>query len=218
MKSRLDELVSAKKLSFYAFIKHKPEDDEAGKKEHFHLYCEPSKLLQTDDLREYLREFDPQIPDKPKGCLKWVSSKFEHWYMYSLHDKRYLASKGESRRFSYDETDFVSSDEDDFHNMVYSIDWLALSPYQDMINAQNQGLSWVEYFSFGRVPIAQIRSYQYAWDRLIDSRTFRGDHDNHAIDVDDNLELDTGELVVPVRHSIGEPELDIDYTDLDNPF
>ena len=34
LKAKLDELVNAKVIQFYAFIFHKGEDDEAGKKDH----------------------------------------------------------------------------------------------------------------------------------------------------------------------------------------
>lgn len=93
LKLKLEELTKAGKISFWAFIPHKPEDDEAGTKEHNHLYAEPSKMMQTDDLKAELLEFDPEHPDKPKGCLPFRTSKFADWYLYGLHDKRYLASK-----------------------------------------------------------------------------------------------------------------------------
>lgn len=188
LKERLNDLVKSKKISFYSFVKHKPEDDEGGKKEHFHVYLEPSKIVQTDDLREFLKEFDPLKPDKPKGCLKFNTSKFDHWYMYALHDKRYLASKGESRRFHYIKDDFISSDEDDFDAMVYGIDWMSLSPYEDMINAQNSGLSWDDYFRFGRIPIQQIKVYYYAWNLLLSKNTERGGREGHS-NIDEVFEL-----------------------------
>lgn len=74
LKLKLEELTKAGKISFWAFIPHKPEDDEAGTKEHNHLYAEPSKMMQTDDLKAELLEFDPEHPDKPKGCLPFRTS------------------------------------------------------------------------------------------------------------------------------------------------
>ena len=71
-------------------------------------------MVQTDDIREYLKEFDPNCPDKPLGCLIFQSSKFDDWYMYGLHDPEYLASKGEAREFIYSRDNFKFSDEDDF--------------------------------------------------------------------------------------------------------
>lgn len=188
---KLKELQKAGRISFWAFVYHKPEDDEGGKKEHAHLYIEPSKMLQTDDLREELKEFDPNKPDKPKGCLTFRSSKFDAWYMYALHDKRYLAHKGEARRFHYTHNDFVSSDEDDLLFKARSIDLISLSPYADMEDAQSQGLTFGQYFSRGTIPIQQVTLFQQAWNLLLANRTERGTHEGHALDVDE----DTGEIV-----------------------
>ena len=179
---KLRELTKAKRLSFWAIIEHKPEDDEGGKKVHFHVYCEPSKMLQTDDLRDELREFDPEKPDKPKGCLSWHSSKFDAWYLYALHDKRYLASKGQSRRFHYSFDEFITSDEDDLLCKSRSIDLLSLSPYADIIDAQAHGVTWNEYFRRGTVPLPQIKLYESAWFTLLQDCTERNGKDGHEND------------------------------------
>lgn len=188
---KLRELQKAGRISFWAFIVHKPEDDEGGKKEHSHVYLEPSKMLQTDDLREALKEFDPAMPDKPRGCLTFVSSKFDAWYMYALHDKRYLAHKGEARRFHYCHDDMVTSDEDDLLYKSRMIDMISLSPYADMEDAQKQGLTFVQYFSRGTIPIQQVTLFQNAWNLLATTRTERGGRPGHAMAVDP----ETGEVM-----------------------
>lgn len=163
---KLEEFRRAGRISFWALIPHKPEDDEAGKKPHHHVYVEPSKMLQTDDLKNDLKEFDPQRPDKPLGCLTFTSSKFDHWYLYALHDPRYLASKGQERKFHYEHDDIASSDEDDLLYKARMIDVLSLSPYADMQDAILHGVTWDQYFSRGTVPIPQIRQFQEAWYTL----------------------------------------------------
>lgn len=180
---KLRELTKAKRLSFWAVIEHKPEDDEGGKKTHYHVYAEPSKMLQTDDLREELREFDPEKPDKPKGCLSWNGSKFDAWYLYALHDKRYLASKGQSRRYHYAHDDFITSDDDDLLCKSRSIDMLSLSPYADILDAQAHGVSWNEYFRRGTVPLPQIALYERAWFALLQEGTDRNGKEGHANDL-----------------------------------
>lgn len=191
LRLKLDELLKAGRISFWAFIVHKPEDDEGGKKEHCHLYVEPSKMLQSDDLRAELKEFDPEHPDKPRGCLSWTGSKFDPWYLYALHDKRYLASKGQARRFHYSHDDIVTSDADDLLCKARSIDLVSLSPYADMEEAQRLGLTFPEYFARGTIPLQQISLFQRAWDLLLTLRTDRDDREGHPMDVDP----DTGELV-----------------------
>lgn len=176
---KLQELQDAKRISFWAFIVHSPEDDEGGKKSHAHVYVEPSKMLQTDDLRDSLKEFDPLHPDKPLGCLKWVSSKFDDWYMYALHDRRYLAMKGQARRFHYHHDDIVSGDYDDLLCMSRNIDLLALSPYAAMLDAIQQGLTFQEFFRRGTIPILQVRQWESAWYMLLESATDRNGRAGH---------------------------------------
>lgn len=187
---KLKELTRVKILSFWAVIEHKPEDDESGKKIHFHVYAEPSKMLQTDDLREELKEFDLEKPDKPRGCLTWNSSKFDSWYLYALHDKRYLASKGQSRKFHYLHDDLITSDDDDLLCKSRSIDLVSLSPYADMEDAIKHGVTFPEYFARGTVPLPQVKLFQAAWDLLRSTITDRNGRKGHAMDIDP----DTGEV------------------------
>lgn len=191
LRQKLNELLKAGRLSFWAFIPHKPEDDEGGKKEHCHVYVEPSKMIQTDDLRTELMEYDPEHPDKPRGCISWKSSKFDPWYLYALHDKRYLASKGQSRKFHYKHDDIVTSDDDDLTFKARSIDMVSLSPYADMEDAQRQGFTWAEYFARGTVPLPQVLLFERAWNMLLQAKTDRADRRGHPMDIDP----DTGELL-----------------------
>lgn len=204
---KLTELLKAGRISFWAYVVHKPEDDEGGKKEHCHVYIEPSKMLQTDDLKSELREFDPSNPDKPKGCISFNSSKFDPWYLYVLHDKRYLASKGQSRKFHYSHDDIITSDFDDLLFKSKSIDMLGLSPYADMIDAQARGVTWAEYFSRGTVPITQVVSFERAWWLLLSQHTDRYGRPNHPMDVPSDVhscdthyvDPETGE-VIKINH------------------
>ena len=185
LRCKLDELQDAGRISFWAFITHEPEDDEGGKKKHSHVYVEPAKMLQTDDLKEALKEFDPEKPDKPRGCLTWHSSKFDDWYLYALHDAAYLATKQQSRRYHYSAEKMVASDPDDLTCKARSIDMLAVSPYAAMMDAQKQGLSWADFFRRGIVPITQLRQWEQAWYLLQQGYTDRNGREGHANDADD---------------------------------
>lgn len=176
---KLQELLKNKIIVFYAYIKHYPEDDEGGKKEHYHLYIEPSKMLQTEDLREQFKELDLHNQDKPLSVLPFQSSKFEHWYMYILHDTRYLASKGQSRKYHYSHSDIVASDYNNLNYLSKSIDMLKLSPYSSMLDAQKQGLSWQEYFMRGGIPIQQLNLFEKAWYLLLREDTYRNGRQGH---------------------------------------
>lgn len=215
LKLKLEELLKAGRLSFWAFIVHMPEDDEGGKKEHCHVYVEPSKMLQTDDLKAELKEYDPEHPNKPRGCISFNSSKFDPWYMYALHDKRYLASKSQSRQFHYVHDDIVTSDCDDLLYKARSIDLLSLSPYADMIEAQNRGESWSQYFAKGTVPLPQVALFEKAWNLLFEERTRRNGRKGHPMDID----TETGEVIETLTQDTAVSWYDVhpqgDFVELD---
>lgn len=191
LRLKLDELTKAKIISVWHFIAHLPEDDEGGKKEHIHLYIEPSKLIQTDDLAEYFLEFDPQKPDKPRKCLLFRTSKFGDWYMYATHDKAYLAAKGQSRRYHYSYDDIVTSDADELYRAVREIDLSHLTPLREIIQAVDDGVSFSDYLKKGRVPISQIYAYQRAFELIANGGTYRNDRETHSPKVD----IETGEII-----------------------
>lgn len=174
---KLGELTKAKIISKWYFIEHIPEDDE--EKAHKHLYIEPAKQLQTDDL---LEEFiEPVLTDlkKPLKCLHFRNSKFAEWYLYALHDKAYLASKGQSRRYHYVREQIVCSDSDELLEDIKHIDFTKFSAEYRMLNAVREGLTFEEYFAVGGVPLQQFNNYQKAWQFLISSQTGRGDGEVH---------------------------------------
>ena len=179
-------------FSFWSFIEHQPEDDEGGRKQHFHVFAIPSKICNTDDIRKEFIELDPEH-DKPRGTLLWVTSKFDSWYMYALHDSAYLASKGQSRKYHYDASMFVASDDDDLNCMAKSIDLISVSPYMSMRSAQAQGCTFAEYFNRGTIPIQQVNLYKAAWDMLRECHTNRNTKSAHDMDV--IIDENTGEIL-----------------------
>lgn len=164
LRARLTDYKQAGILSFWAAVPHLGEDDEAGKKEHFHVYAEPSKRFQTDSLN--FIEPDPLNPDKPFRCICWRSSQFADWYLYCLHDMAYLAQKGLVKKYHYKHDDVISSDSDDLLFLARSIDRLALSPWYAMLDALEHGYTWAEYVRRGSIPIQLIRQYEIGWNTL----------------------------------------------------
>lgn len=192
LKLKLEELRKAGRVSEWYFVEHQPEEDE--KKEHIHVYVVPSKMLQTDDLRTEFMEIDPTHPDKPRGCIRWVSSKFADWYLYGLHDEAYLASKGQARKYHYRREDFLAFDEDALDECIREIDLTTVNAVKRMQDAQRAGMTWVQFFKVGGVPVQAIRAYQEAWNTLLMAgQTYRAGRDDHEPAVDP----DTGECDVP---------------------
>lgn len=178
---KLTELTQSKIISFWSFVPHLPEDDEGGKKNHIHLYIEPSKMIQTEELRDELREPDFST-GKPLGCLAFHTSKFGDWYLYGLHDPAYLMSKGQSRKYHYKHEDFITNDPDNLTFNVRTIDMLSVSPYQALIDAQRQGLTFSEYFSRGTIPLPQLALFERAWNLLLSGGVNRNGHPNHSLE------------------------------------
>lgn len=185
---KLKELQKAKVLSFWAFIEHLPEDDECKGRNHKHLFLVPSKMLQTDELSLEFEEFDALHPDKPLKCTIFRASKFADWYMYILHDKAYLAYKGLSRKFHYLHDEIKTSDSDTLYEWSRMIDMTSLTPYNKILEAQANGLTYREFFRRGGVPLPQIALFQRAWDLLLNDETYRDGRPNHAVmDNENNL-------------------------------
>lgn len=183
LKLKLEELTASKKVSFWAFIEHNPEPDEAkdeaGKKKHIHLYIEPAKMLQTEDLKGFFAEPDPEKPDKPKSCIFFNSSKFGDWYLYGLHDKAYLAYKHQSRVHHYKAEQMVTSDADEMNARVQQIDMMDITPYMKIMESISQGLTWDEFVSSARVPLPMLGAYRIAFDALLTSTLNRNGHSGH---------------------------------------
>lgn len=185
---KLEELRKAKIISLWFWIEHQPEEDE--KRAHKHLWILPAKTIQTDDIVEELIE--PVPGQKPLKCLHFQSSKFEDWYLYSIHDKTYLFKKGQIRLYSYSPDDIVCSDRDELDSLVHEIDMTDYSAMGRLVNAQEQGISFGEFVKRGGVPVQLFKQYQAAWDFLSGAGTERNGRETHTpFEVDPT----TGEII-----------------------
>lgn len=174
LKLKLEELTKAHVISFWAYIWHKPEEDE--RKPHFHVYVEPARSVFTDT---FIEEFiEPCDDEKPLRCLPCHKAKFDDWYMYGLHDETYLSRKGQSRQYHYKHKDFISSDEDYFLELVKNIDLLKQTPFETIRDAVGNGLTFDEFVSQGSVPIQQFYNFEKAF-KSVQKGLFRNGHDNH---------------------------------------
>lgn len=178
LKQKLDKLYENRKIEFYAFIVHQPEDDEGGKKQHIHLYVEPSGMIQTMEFGEHFVE---HITDNnlPYRCLPFVKSTFGDWFLYSLHDAVYLASKHQSRKHHYNIDQIVTSDNDTLLYKVKCIDLLKYKPIEVMKQYIDNHLSFSDFFCSGMIPVQQISNYKLAWDMLKHNITYRGGRKGH---------------------------------------
>lgn len=183
---KLNELVTSRKLIFWAFVEHYPEEDQ--EKKHKHLYLVPNGQIQTDSLFDYLVEIDPSNPlNKPLACVGIRSSKFFDWYMYALHDVEYLSMKGQSRKYHYDNSDVICSDRDFLYEEIHLMDMSKLKKIRALNQAVKDGVPFEELLMRGQVPVQQVYAFQKAYDMLTSYSTYRN---GRSGEVDPN----TGEL------------------------
>ena len=190
MRLKLDELVTRRKIDFYAFIEHFPESDE--KKKHKHVFIVPNGRIDTDQVLDYLVELDPQKPDKPFRCQPPTSSKFGDWYLYGLHDARYLALKQPARKYHYEQSDIVSSDSDYLVELVHAIDLSKIRRIDTLVSAVREGVSFYDLLSSGYIPVQQVYAYKQTYDILaLGATTERNGKQGHEEKIDE----DTGEII-----------------------
>ena len=160
---QLNDLIKRNKIMFYAFIRHYAEEDE--KKDHIHVHIVPDGRIETSSLTNLLTEIDVNnpLPIKP---AKWESSKFGDWYLYCCHNIAYLRSKGQSRKYHYSQSDFITSNEDYFIEMIHTIDMSKINRVEIIIKAAESGESFTSLIKNGVVPIQLINQYQKAYDML----------------------------------------------------
>lgn len=180
LNSRLEELLRSRKIQFYVWIHHLPEEDE--KKPHKHLFIRPNGQMDTDALRELFLEVDLSHPtEKPLGTLNFKPSKFMDWYLYSLHDSAYLESKGQSRKYHYTREDFVTSDQDELTEEIHQMDLSKVNRQYIIKSAAESGVPFAEVISRGQIPIQQTIAYQRAYE-IIQAYTYRNNRPNHEED------------------------------------
>lgn len=165
----LERLQKAGILSFWVFIPHKPEthkDEEHAGKAHCHVYMEPNRSVDTESLRQ---EFLEMAPDNttPLGCLPFRRSKWDDWYLYALHNRAYIASKGKLKQYEYESSDFVSSDEEYLHLIVSEIDLKAVSPVAWIRDLVKQGWYFEDIVNTGRIPVMQLNQYRTLYDMVV---------------------------------------------------
>lgn len=193
---KLNSLVDSGKISFWCAIRHKPEEDE--KKSHLHIYIVPSAMFQTDDLKSYLAEVDPEHPKQPLTCISARPSKtFDDWVLYALHDKRYLTSKGLSRQHHYNRDALFTSDTNELDCLFNEVDMCKYTVYQTLLDFKQDGKTFEQLLLTGQVPIQQIRNYAFAWTLLDSVACIRQEPTHTPIEEPQGqlVDVETGEIV-----------------------
>lgn len=154
----LSRLVELRVINFYSFIEHLPEEDE--KKSHIHLYIVPNGRIDTDKLREDYFLEPVSSSTSCLNCLPFYHSKWADWYLYSSHNRSYLNSKMEERKYYYSDDEFVNSDDMYFTELCHTIDYSKFMGNERFKNAVLSGMTFKECLEKGIVPINLVRQYQ----------------------------------------------------------
>ena len=152
-------------IEFGMWIKHKPDED--NKKDHFHVFLKPAKLIQTMDLEMDSCELDPNNPDKPLKMIGFRVSKENDWVLYGLHDKEYLASKGMTRNIHYDLSDIKSTDSDTLADIITHLNDERKGKLETRIlECVRMGLAWGDIVSSGLIPLRHMHNAKLLYDAL----------------------------------------------------
>ena len=132
LKTKLEELIRNHTISDWMFIKHHKEGED--RKDHIHLWISPNKMLDTMSIQDFLKELDPQKPDKPLKCTDFRPSAIDDWILYALHYEPYLKSKMETREYHYQSEDIQCHDEDTFaDNLQHALRGSAFAKQMQML-------------------------------------------------------------------------------------
>lgn len=106
----LNDLYNKHIIQCWMYIKHKGED---GDKDHIHLRIEPNRRIDAMEIAERFLEFVPDN-EKPLCCRPFRPSKEEDWFLYVVHEPRYLKLKytdgDKYEKLPYEFTDIVASE------------------------------------------------------------------------------------------------------------
>ena len=136
--------------------------------------------MDTAKIKDYLQEYDEKNPDKPLGCISCVSSKWDDFYLYGIHDPAYLASKGMSRKYHYVRDDFHFSSPEFFYELIRRIDRSKYIGLERVVDAVENEVPFFEMVRLGQVPIQLISQYQYAYEMLTKATVNRAGRKTHT--------------------------------------
>lgn len=190
LSDKLNELVEGGLVQFWAFIHHQPEEDE--KKAHKHLYIIPQKLIDTQRIEKALQEIDlTDITAKPLGAIFPQSSKFADWYLYGLHDKKYLAYKGQKRKYHYNDNAFVVSCQDTFQELKNLIDYTEINRLSLILEKVENGESLASIIRTSNIPLQLIGQVRQLYDIIVGPfETYRNGRASHQ-----KVDSETGEII-----------------------
>lgn len=196
LRRKLEDLTKNGTLDFWVYIFHHGEtlDDGCMEKDHFHVYLVPGEAIDKRQLRQEFIEFYKR-EKLPRGFMPLRNSQWQDWYLYDLHDKEYLDSKGQSRQYHYQDKDMIRSDDTYYWDLVHQIDRTKINPLGAVIRAAQSGMSFSDFVTNCPLSLLQVRSAQFVFEqvqRSIDVSLAHAGRHHEPIDPE------TGEYISPI--------------------
>lgn len=108
--------------------------------------------------------------------MEWQLSKFDDWYLYVLHDERYLSLKGQSRNFHYLPSDIWVSDIDELDSRVSQIDYSQFVGVDRIIDSALADMPLSQAIQEGIIPVSQLSKFVNLF------RAIKADHKSYFYD------------------------------------
>lgn len=176
LKMTCERLRASGVIELAYWVVHLPEDDE--KKEHIHVCMLPARALDTMELEKQFRELVPG-ESEPRGVLPFRVSKFADWFLYCCHNAGYLASKGQSRRWSYSLNDFGATCKERLLEDVKMIDERPFKVWSLVSAAVANGQSWEDLMASGGIPPHNWLYFKELYNAAR-RKTFRNGSEGHG--------------------------------------
>lgn len=138
-------------VEYWAFVRHKPESTE--RKSHVHLFV--SSNMRGETLRQVFSVRDIGGDIRPLPFRR--GTNYRTWYLYSMHDERYLSQKGLSKKYHYELEDFVCSSREEHERLL---DYYAM-PLSDVFRLRvAMGFTYESMVAEGLIPPEKIYYYK----------------------------------------------------------
>lgn len=166
LENKLKDLTNHDVLAFWMYIEHKAESDD--KSEHKHVYMIPDCRIDTQALStEFIQSV--QGEQLPRRLIVGRNCKFLETYLYFLHDKKFLESRGLERKYHYSKDMLICSDDTMLHEFLITADYSKVQkkcPSSMIIEAIEDGQTWLQFVCNGNVPTQQYAGYRKMWQDI----------------------------------------------------
>lgn len=192
LKKTLNDLINDGTISFWFYIKHKPDSDD--KVEHIHLRIELRKKIDTI---EFASNFIQHIRDKKHPITKTRSFQYSdcnNWFCYVVHNLDYLAYKNMTRNIQYTLLDIKSNDKEECeYRYKIAMEWLYSELLKDYYaeNKLREGISLQCLADSGVITSRNAFRMKQFKDLLTDSKVDRAYKDCINLQNELNQALDS---------------------------